>query len=121
MGPLDKSPNNRLAPEFLRTRHSGQFMVLNMSERSYDYEPYDNQVRDCTCVRLLAHARVTRHHACAGDGVQIPWSPCAAAWNDVQDVHLHGQLAGCGPCQRRRRTLYGAWVGMCVCVASVSD
>ena len=49
-GPLHRKPNSKLAPKFLREHHASHFMVLNLSESSYDYEPYDDQVRpsDCT-------------------------------------------------------------------------
>jgi hypothetical protein len=30
----------------LRSKYGGQFMIWNLSEKSYDYEKFDNQVRE---------------------------------------------------------------------------
>ncbi len=31
--------------EFLKKRHKGKFMIINLSEKEYDYSLFDNQVK----------------------------------------------------------------------------
>lgn len=46
-GPLHRKPNSKLAPKFLQERHASHYMILNLSESSYDYAPYGDQVTRC--------------------------------------------------------------------------